>query len=233
MVDKLNGRSRDVLDALREGRHAPVLPAPAPSPAPETRPCVICESTLTAERVRRYPRALTCSADCSIEHQVRLNRVLALSIRATTLSCTAGAGTGTRKPLMCSIRSSVCPVDPDTNLSIWTWPCSLRRNSARYRPFTSGRSRIIDTCPSAIAGSSDGYVPILPIVPSPVEVISRRGQGGPGPQAPPRRIEGSSTLDSPWPNGFLEPLLVVVPDILRPKLDPDRWRKISEALSRR
>ena len=25
--------------------------------------------------VRRYPRALTCSAGCSIEHQVRLNRV--------------------------------------------------------------------------------------------------------------------------------------------------------------
>ena len=42
MLDKLNGRSRGVLDALREGRHAPVLP----SPAPETRPCVICESTL-------------------------------------------------------------------------------------------------------------------------------------------------------------------------------------------
>ena len=72
MIDKLNGRSRGVLDALREGRPAPVLP----SPAPETRPCVICESTLTAERVRRYPRALTCSADCSIEHQVRLNRVI-------------------------------------------------------------------------------------------------------------------------------------------------------------
>ena len=76
MIDKLNGRSRAVLDALREGRHAPVLPSPAPSPAPETRPCVICESTLTAERVRRYPRALTCSTDCSIEHQVRLNRVI-------------------------------------------------------------------------------------------------------------------------------------------------------------
>ena len=76
MLDKLNDRSRAVLDALREGRHAPVLPSPAPSPAPETRPCVICESTLTAERVRRYPRALTCSADCSIEHQVRLNRVI-------------------------------------------------------------------------------------------------------------------------------------------------------------
>ena len=76
MNDKLNDRSRGVLDALREGRHAPVLRTPAPSPAPETRPCVICESTLTAERVRRYPRALTCSADCSIEHQVRLNRVI-------------------------------------------------------------------------------------------------------------------------------------------------------------
>ena len=76
MLDKLNGRSRAVLDALREGRHAPVLRTPAPSPAPETRPCVICESTLTAERVRRYPRALTCSTDCSIEHQVRLNRVI-------------------------------------------------------------------------------------------------------------------------------------------------------------
>ena len=72
MNNKLNDRSRAVLDALREGRHAPVLP----SPAPETRPCVICESTLTSERVRRYPRALTCSADCSIEHQVRLNRVI-------------------------------------------------------------------------------------------------------------------------------------------------------------
>ena len=72
MIDKLNDRSRGVLDALREGRHAPVLP----SPAPETRPCVKGESTLTAERVRRYPRALTCSADCSIEHQVRLNRVI-------------------------------------------------------------------------------------------------------------------------------------------------------------
>ena len=78
MNNELNDRYRGVLDALREGRHAPVLrtPAPAPSPAPETRPCVICESTLTAERVRRYPRALTCSADCSIEHQVRLNRVI-------------------------------------------------------------------------------------------------------------------------------------------------------------
>ena len=42
MTDRLNGRSRTVLDALREGRHASVLP----SPAPETRPCVICESTL-------------------------------------------------------------------------------------------------------------------------------------------------------------------------------------------
>ena len=72
MNNKLNDRSRAVLDALREGRHAPVLR----TPAPETRPCVICESTLTAERVRRYPRALTCSADCSIEHQVRLNRVI-------------------------------------------------------------------------------------------------------------------------------------------------------------
>ena len=76
MIDKLNDRSRAVLDALREGRHAPVRPAPPPSPAPETRPCVKGESTLTAERVRRYPRALTCSADCSIEHQVRLNRVI-------------------------------------------------------------------------------------------------------------------------------------------------------------
>ena len=74
--EKLNGRSRGVLDALREGRHAPVRPAPPPPPEPEPRPCVICESTLTAERVRRYPRALTCSADCSIEHQVRLNRVI-------------------------------------------------------------------------------------------------------------------------------------------------------------
>ena len=82
MIDKLNGRSRGVLDALREGRHAPVLPSPAPSPAPETRPCVICESTLTAERVRRYPRALTCSADCSIEHQVRLNRVIDARVSA-------------------------------------------------------------------------------------------------------------------------------------------------------
>ena len=76
MNNQLNDRSRAVLDALREGRHAPVLRTPAPSPAPETRPCVICESTLTAERVRRYPRALTCSTDCSIEHQVRLNRVI-------------------------------------------------------------------------------------------------------------------------------------------------------------
>ena len=38
MIDKLNDRSRAVLDALREGRHAPVLRTPAPSPAPETRP---------------------------------------------------------------------------------------------------------------------------------------------------------------------------------------------------
>ena len=38
MIDKLNGRSRGVLDALREGRHAPVLRTPVPSPAPETRP---------------------------------------------------------------------------------------------------------------------------------------------------------------------------------------------------
>ena len=80
MVDKLSGRFRGVLDTLREGRHAPVRPAPpppsAPEPEPETRPCVICESTLTAVRVRRFPRALTCSSDCSIEHQVRLNRVI-------------------------------------------------------------------------------------------------------------------------------------------------------------
>ena len=46
MNNQLNDRSRAVLDALREGRHAPVLRTPAPSPAPETRPCVICESTL-------------------------------------------------------------------------------------------------------------------------------------------------------------------------------------------
>ena len=38
MNNKLNDRSRAVLDALREGRHAPVLRTPAPSPAPETRP---------------------------------------------------------------------------------------------------------------------------------------------------------------------------------------------------
>ena len=56
MIDKLNGRSRAVLDALREGRHAPVSPTP-PAPAPGASPCVICESTLTAERVRRFPRA--------------------------------------------------------------------------------------------------------------------------------------------------------------------------------
>ena len=76
MVDKLSGKFRDVFDTLREGRAAPVRPAPPPPPEPEPRPCVICESTLTAERVRRYPRALTCSTDCSIEHQVRLNRVI-------------------------------------------------------------------------------------------------------------------------------------------------------------
>ena len=58
MIDKLNGRSRAVLDALREGRHAPVLPSPAPSPAPETRPCVICESTLTG----RARQALSASS---------------------------------------------------------------------------------------------------------------------------------------------------------------------------
>ena len=34
MNNKLNDRSRAVLDALREGRHAPVLRTPAPSPAP-------------------------------------------------------------------------------------------------------------------------------------------------------------------------------------------------------
>ena len=80
MVDKLSGRFLGVLDTLREGRHAPARPAPPPPPAPEPeplpRPCVICESTLTAARVRRFPRALTCSTDCSIEHQVRLNRVI-------------------------------------------------------------------------------------------------------------------------------------------------------------
>ena len=69
MNNELDDRSRAVLDALREGRHAPVLRTPAPSPAPSTRPCVICESTLTAARVRRFPRALTCSTDCSIEHR--------------------------------------------------------------------------------------------------------------------------------------------------------------------
>ena len=68
MNNKLNARSRAVLDALREGRHAP-------SPAPSPRPCVICESTLTAARVSRFPRALTCSTDCSDVHQVRQDRV--------------------------------------------------------------------------------------------------------------------------------------------------------------
>ena len=74
MNDKLNGRSRAVLDALREGRHAPVLRTPAPSPAPETRPCVICESTLlTAERVRRNIRELSpAQPTAPSRHQVRL-----------------------------------------------------------------------------------------------------------------------------------------------------------------
>ena len=78
MADELSEKYLRVLDALREGRHASVRPPPPPPPAPEpeTRPCVICESTLTAARVRRFPRALTCSTDCSIEHQVRLNRVI-------------------------------------------------------------------------------------------------------------------------------------------------------------
>ena len=75
MSDKLNDRSQAALGKLLKRRHAKVLREPASSPAPSPRPCVICESTLTAARVSRFPRALTCSTDCSDVHQVRQDRV--------------------------------------------------------------------------------------------------------------------------------------------------------------
>ena len=95
MADELSDKWQRVLDSLLEGRHAPARPPPAPEPEP--RPCVICESTLTAERVRRFPRALTCSTDCSIEHQVRLNRVISRKAqrrRRARRKETADAGRG-------------------------------------------------------------------------------------------------------------------------------------------
>ena len=110
MADELRARFRGVLDTLREGRHAPVRPEPPPPPAPEPRPCVICESTLTAARVRRFPRALTCSTDCSIEHQVRLNRVItrkAQRRRRARRKETADAGRG--------IGGEAGPADGDTD----------------------------------------------------------------------------------------------------------------------
>ena len=75
MSNKLNDRSQAALGKLLKRRHAKVLREPASSPAPSPRPCVICESTLTAARVSRFPRALTCSTDCSDVHQVRQDRV--------------------------------------------------------------------------------------------------------------------------------------------------------------